>query len=467
MDIGEQVFSLSGLLSPYFKELSTKGIKYCVLRGYDKLPDETRYDVDIAINESDLLLAISLLRDAASNSGWTMVGSMKRDGFSRILLYHPNYEKVTLPIDFIMKHAYRGFFYAENEVLLNDTVDHKSLCVARSGHEAAISFVGKLIVGKGTEINSEKLSRIQRLAQEDETGFVHLLSESLGNTISQKLYDSIKVGDWDTAFKIRGKIMTASIKKTGVIRSILNMIKSLYESVKGRLQRRGGMSMRGGLFLVLLGPDGSGKTTLAKEMDKRLSPLFSSSEYYHGRFHLFPQLGGIKRLLVPSSKKKIQKELVQSSETDMIQRETLSVTRACINIIYYGTEYMVSRIPVWFKLRKNKLIVCDRYFYDYLLHPEYIQAPKWLIMLFTKLVPQPDLVLLIKCDAEVIFTRKKELPLEEIERQQQLLDTFKNVIDNTTTIDTNKPLVESVDDAVVAALNSLNSTNALSLKFNS
>lgn len=458
------MYSLRGLLSPYFRELSTNGVKYSLLRGYEKLPDETRYDVDIAIDESDLLLAISLLKDTALNSGWTMVGSMKRDGFSRILLYHPNYEKVTLPIDFIMKHGYRGFYYADNKVLLNDTVNYKTLCVTRPGHEAAISFVGKLIAGKGNEINSEKLSRIQRLAQEDEIGFVHLLSVSLGKDLSLKLYKAIKVGDWDTAIKLRGNIIITSIKNTGIFRSLLNIIKSLYESVKGRFQRRKGMEICGGLFLVLLGPDGSGKTTLAKEINKRLSPLFSSTEYYHGRFHLFPQLGGIKRFLIPSIKKKTQKKPILSSEISLIQRETLSTIRACINIIYYGTEYMVSRIPVFLKLRKNKLIVCDRYFYDYLLHPEYIQAPKWLIMLFSKLIPKPDLILLIKCDAEVIFERKKELPLEEIDRQQQLLDTFKKVIDNSITIDTNKLLIESVDDAVAAALSTLNSNDKFLLE---
>ncbi len=283
------MFDLSALLSPFFKELKNNNIKYCILRGYQDLPKSTRYDVDIAIHDYDLLTIFSLLKDAADNSGWTMVGTMKRDGFCRILLFHADYEKITLPIDFMWKYQYRGVTYADNEILLNDTMQYNAISVAHSGYESAISFVGKMIIGKGKEISPEKLSRIQHLAREDEQRFVSVLTSSFDKETINELLKAIQAGDWESAIGMRWKLIGKSIKQTGVLNVLISFGKSILESAKGKIQRRGTMSVGGGLFLVLLGPDGSGKTTLAKELDKRLKPLFSSTEYYHGRFHLFPQ----------------------------------------------------------------------------------------------------------------------------------------------------------------------------------
>jgi len=354
------------------------------------------------------------------------------------------------------KYQYRGITYADNATLLNDTMQCNTINVAHSGYESAISFVGKMIIGKGKEISPEKLSRIQHLAREDEQRFVSVLTSSFDKETINELLKAIQAGDWESAIGMRWRLIGKSIKQTGVLNILMSFCKSILESAKGKIQRRGTMSVGGGLFLILLGPDGSGKTTLAKELDKRLKPLFSSTEYYHGRFHLFPQLGSVKRLLKPFSKKEQSTKEATIVKTDMTKRDKLSTFRASANIIYYGLEYTFARIPIWLKFSKNTLIVSDRYFYDYLLHPEYTNAPKWLILLFIKLVPKPDLILLIKCDPNVIFERKKELPLEEIARQQKLLETFGALLGTSSMISTNQALDKTVDDAVSASLDILN-----------
>lgn len=450
------MFDLNSLLIPFFRELKINNIRYCILRGYEDLPQKTRYDVDIAIDESSLSLVLFILDNAAKESGWSLINSVLKNGFCRIILYHPDYEKITLPIDLMWKYQYRGISYSNNEIILNDTQQYNSLNVAHAGYESAISFIGKMIIGKGRKISSEKRIRIQKLAIEDKQRFISVLSFYFQKETINKLLKAIQIGDWEGAFSLRWKLIKESISKTGIIKFASSFAKSILESFKGKIHRRGTMSVKGGLFIVLLGPDGSGKTTIAKELDKELNTLFHFSKYYHGRFHLFPQLGGIKKVLNIFLKKRPGIKEGSTLNSNTIKRDKLSVIRSSINIIYYGFEYIFGRISIWIKLRKNTLIIVDRYFYDYLLHPEYVNAPRWLIMFFTKLIPQPDLIMLIKCDSKVIFKRKEELPLDEIERQQLLLNTFEKLLRKTVKINANQPLKNTINDAVRESLISLN-----------
>jgi hypothetical protein len=65
--------------------------------------------------------------------------------------------------------------------------------------------------------------------------------------------------------------------------------------------------------------------------------------------------------------------------------------------------------------------VFDRYFHDLLVDPRRYRygGPKWLPQFFSRLVPLPDLVLVLDAGEQVIFARKGEVRTAEVRRQRE------------------------------------------------
>jgi adenylate kinase len=63
----------------------------------------------------------------------------------------------------------------------------------------------------------------------------------------------------------------------------------------------------------------------------------------------------------------------------------------------------------------------DRYFHDVLVDPQRYRygGPEWFAKFLSRIVPEPDLIILLDAHEEAIFSRKEELPLVEIGRQRE------------------------------------------------
>ena len=74
-------------------------------------------------------------------------------------------------------------------------------------------------------------------------------------------------------------------------------------------------------------------------------------------------------------------------------------------------------------LRAGKLVIADRYTYDIMLDPTRfrLNLPKWILRVFVRTLPQPDIVLALVAKPETIVARKHELSIDEIiDYQKQL-----------------------------------------------
>ncbi len=164
-----------------------------------------------------------------------------------------------------------------------------------------------------------------------------------------------------------------------------------------------------GLFIVFFGTDGSGKSTVADKLIKSLS----ESNVPVTRFHWRP------RVLPPKNKEKIFKYDVTKPD-DMPSRPLIL---SLILYLYFYLDFLLGYFKLILPgLRKGEFVIYERYFYDVLVHPvRYRLKPmNWLGKILSKILPSPDLMVILHGDPEVIYGRKKELPIEEIERQQSL-----------------------------------------------
>jgi len=71
--------------------------------------------------------------------------------------------------------------------------------------------------------------------------------------------------------------------------------------------------------------------------------------------------------------------------------------------------------------RRGELLICDRYYHDLLIDPLRYRygGSLWIARLVGRLMPQPQLWVLLDAPAEVLQARKPEVTCEESARQRQ------------------------------------------------
>lgn len=111
-----------------------------------------------------------------------------------------------------------------------------------------------------------------------------------------------------------------------------------------------------------------------------------------------------------------------------------------------------------FQDKKSELLICDRYYHDLLIDPRRYRygGPLTAARLIGKLMPQPDLWLLLDAPAPVLQARKQEVPIEETERQRHAYLEFVQSQKYHRIVDASQPLSQVIADAQAAISEVLN-----------
>ena len=183
-----------------------------------------------------------------------------------------------------------------------------------------------------------------------------------------------------------------------------------------------------GLFIVFIGPDGSGKSSVINGIKSDIFPAFRKYQYYH-----------LKPIESENS------SIVDNPHSDKMYSVFLSIIKLIYLLFIYNSGYLINVKP---KLIKSTLIVFDRYFHDIIVDPKRYRygAPTWIVKLIGKLIPKPDLFILLDAPEEVLQTRKQEVPYEESKRQRkEYLKLIKSLKDGYT-VDASQDLDSVVRD---------------------
>lgn len=182
--------------------------------------------------------------------------------------------------------------------------------------------------------------------------------------------------------------------------------------------------VRNNFLICFVGMDGSGKTTLAKDLVKTMGQNGIRYKYVYGRlepFILKPFIMIGRKIFIRGND--MFEDYTQYSNTKrdaMKQNSFLLCIYKNILLFDYSIQLLFKvRLPLM--LEKN--IVCDRYVYDTVITDLSVDMNystseiRDLIKRFFYIAPKPDLTFLIDLPEEIAFQRKNDIPSIEYLRE--------------------------------------------------
>ncbi len=443
---------LGDFLSCFFTTLNKENIDYCVLRNYEHLPNHVDHDVDIILDSHHEMLCRNILTDIAKQKKWLIIYQTRRfEYFSYYLIKETEIGFQFVHIDFHTQIHYRTFIYSDRSVIINSRKYFNGFQVASSGSEAAVSlFKEYLRSGKVKEKGDGKTKqRIRKLTQEDPENFLSSIVPFFGSRISKFVLTCARTGEWNS---LENQI--ASVKRTLILRSFLkhplNEITDWVRFLGDHFSEK--VLHPTGFFICLIGPDGSGKTTISKGLKREMAVIFEKDvRYFHGHFNILPPLKTYYNILarimgwpekkVPDKDGSLGKKSIE-----------LSKFRALLYLAYYSIDYILGHFIVRLSMSRGEPLLFDRYFYDYFILRDHKKIPGWLLKPLGMLLPKPDLVIWLKNEPETLFQRKKDLSLEQIRDQIKKCMRIVNSIPSGISIETNDNIDKTVKRVVKAII---------------
>lgn len=425
----------TSVLIKFIKFLTNKNIDYVILGDTDKLPCTITSDIDISLSLGNYKNSISIIQEFANQEKINIIQVLQHEqvAYYFALVWFNDDGKINFLHPDICTDYYRlGIAFISKKKLLNNSEESlskdgelKGFIVPKSDMRFIYYFI-KRIDKKDIQEDHFKLILKEWVSQR--TSCLKCLNEYWSKTDVQVL---IKAFDGNSLTIITDNIY--SLSKGLKYKRKTSIYDWLFECYR-KLSRFFNPT---GLLIVFLGPDGCGKSTIIQSISHDLAPAFRQIHYQHLR----PKLGCKKKEDI--------------SISDPHRQTKRNVITSIIKIFYFLFDYVFGYyFTIKPKLVRSTLVIFDRYYHDILVDPKRYRygGPFCLAYLISRFIPKPDLVILLDAPAEILQSRKQEVPFTETVRQRQSYLELIKEMPNGVVVDASKPLqqvVQSVNKIIV------------------
>jgi len=159
-----------------------------------------------------------------------------------------------------------------------------------------------------------------------------------------------------------------------------------------------------GYTLAFVGPDGAGKTTLLEAVEEQFKPVFRRGLWRHLR----PQLW-----------QKVRRDRAKV-ERNPHGRLPRSIVSSIGKVIWFFVEaHLAYWAVVYPAMVQSTLVIFDRYLTDFYADPKRFRyrGPMWITWTLARLSPQPNQLIIVVAEPDVLQARKAEVSFAESRRQ--------------------------------------------------
>ena len=408
------------LIRHIFSYCNEKGVTLCVLRNYHHFPQENiSNDIDLLCQDATLVFVRGMFEQLEDVY---VTAYCERYYVVSVFLYGIEWgdKKKAIQIDFVRHLCWKGLPYIDKRHVLDMAVPIREECawirIPRPEHEAIISLFSSYLIGGWIKDRyQEKIREVFFCSSKDVCSELSVFFQAhLAYSLVNSTIDNDRAKMMILLPKIRRSLLIRSLAKSPF--SLLFKVINYYFA---ELTICYSKELR--FDVCLLGPDGAGKTMVTHHLLNKLQNSAKSVEAFHFR----PKTTRDNMLSMP----------VMNPHAMPTRSYTLSV----VKLAYFAVLYITDR---WFRIndkRNSVLYIWDRYYHDILADPKRYRmgAPAWLVRLFGRLIPKPDLFLILDVCPEVARTRKIEVSEAENERQFHAYRALAKELPNAVLIDAN------------------------------
>ena len=202
--------------------------------------------------------------------------------------------------------------------------------------------------------------------------------------------------------------------------------------------------MRGSL-IALIGADGTGKSALAAALKEKFESM-------HYQVTVVPM--GVSNPILPTSKLILKLGLLRRNNQRIKFFEAPSTLFRFnpikeITFLHYLFELFM-RYWVWLrpKVARGEIVITDRYIYDFLIIPRWLNNFNFFKKLVIRLIPTPNLLVCAYNTPEVIAQRKNDNTNSETQRQTELFISLEKEVTTFRKIKTDGSVDSSADKII-------------------
>ncbi len=405
-----------------FRLLDDSGVRYCVLHSWEGIPEELPSDLDLAVHPADAA-KLPRVMAAVRAQGYRPVQCLNYFVNAYYFVFFWEEEDGAIDfaaIDIIFEHRRNGLIAPSGEELVEGRRRYKGFWIPDPAAEFVYLLAKKTWKGG---VSGQQEKRIRFLARQ----LGRARTEELAGRLflgkqKTRVVDACYAGNLDEVLS-RAK---CSPRFTSLARDPLQSFGYVVAEAVRQVRR---WFRPTGRFVVILGPDGSGKTSVIKGLIDTVGPAFRRHRVFHWR----------PMLLCPRKD--------AGPVTDPHAQAPRSPRSSSFRIFFLLLDYWVGyALIIRPFLARSGLVIFDRYFDDLLVDPRRYRygGPSWLVRTLLGFVPRPDLVLFLDTPKEQLLSRKREVPWQEVQRQRQAYLELAREYPTARIIDASHPLPQVV-----------------------
>lgn len=392
-------YTLPQFLDDLFDFCDAQAIDYCFSRNYRDLPDDKQSgDLDLLITPGR---APDIIDWIDENEHLTLVNKIIHIEVDNLFIagVHWGDGFQAIQLDLFSSLNWKGipFLPIENALLRAKPLSQEKRRIHRPDpiDEMVMAFVSTTL--NAGIVKDKYWDKWVKICAKKPQAVRDKFKRRLGDFYSNALIDHIERGDKDGVINNKHRWRFGFLQHNWhqeglhvplwILKHIGSQLKNIF-----RLKKTS--------RIVFFGVDGAGKTTVLNGLSKTLNHFSKDTSIYHVR----PILRGMT--------KDDPNAVLQNPQGKPLRSPFTST----LKLFYFFMVYWIDALKI---RRQPNIQIYDRYFHDMLVDPRRYRfgGSQKLLSFMVRLIPKPDLVILVDIAPEIAQQRKQEVLMAETTRQ--------------------------------------------------